>query len=100
MSQVRVLSSDAFEVAQLVEHETMRLDICGISSFGRTSACHAEGDGFKSRISLHCLAVPWRVRERKGSQQRTWCEAHTVGEKLSKEVFVMKISLAEETPPD
>ena len=37
--------------------------ICGISSFGRASACHAEGDGFEPRISLHVSMVEWLIRQ-------------------------------------
>ena len=59
MSQVRVLSSDAFEVAQLVEHETMRLDICVISSVGRASALQAECRRFEPVMTHQADEVDW-----------------------------------------
>ena len=54
-----LLENGAKHMIYLLIRETIN-KMCGISSFGRTSACHAEGDGFKPRISLQADEVDWQ----------------------------------------
>ena len=88
----------------------MRLDICVISSVGRASALQAECRRFEpvmthqawqvdvnsSMASIRLQVIRLAVSHAIMGCQTQWLATC----KLSKEVFVMKISLVEETPPD